>query len=727
MGRTSKFSFPYPGRRRPSTESKPTVKSAVPSGHSISKAHKVLGTVGDLNIDSHIRDDSSSWRSFLRRPPSSGMSVAVSESTQDDMSTTSSSVNWHGDPSGGLRTKASSTVLGRPYEDGDLTDTLSSRHNLHTQQSSSTLRSYYDRQNTPLTISQQTSASSVRDLALRKGSQPVAQYPRGPLSEVDTIGPETTYLDSPISETASQSSRKKKPARLDLTKLFPKPTKDGGPIVGPEIPTRSTSVMQQIPQLPPRPQIRQDDYDSRPSSRESRRSLSRSKTSPNPTKRHDNPQSPSSRRNLNNRLSDLIEDRESRPRQSTQPIPSSVHDEVEDPGWKRTSRLEHNRSNPRMRDGERHRNSESEEHIGWQDVRISIAPPSVETSVASNSSRHSRTSRHNSNKLISHADLRNKSVLSISSDEDSDEGNLAVNSSKAKQSAQKLANQSANQVSRSSRCVDDRVPEGSNQKFQVPQKLPQLQDGNYLTIPLPPLAGSRLSGPWDHTKPTKRQSSASNRKDTASQASRDASARLSTLSKELQNVSARSSRMMAVTKQEEALLEALRLKRLRMKETIIAEHETKRTPRPPEPQPSRKTIRDSNGTTRGEGRSESERVLLYLDTPASFARDIDTAEPSPDLSDFLSFGSDDDEESTPRTSWIMAKDRARADSVTSPESENRDSPKTPQSAARLSAVGGLEGLSQERSDERRKGVTFLEGVQRSSPDFLEEPEVVWGM
>jgi hypothetical protein len=172
-----------------------------------------------------------------------------------------------------------------------------------------------------------------------------------------------------------------------------------------------------------------------------------------------------------------------------------------------------------------------------------------------------------------------------------------------------------------------------------------------------------------------------------------------------------------------------------MKETIIAEHETKKSP--PNEVATKHKSRESNSTIRGNNRNDTQRVLLYLDDPISFPHGIDTAEPSPDLSDFLSFGSDEDDDSTPRTSWIVAKDRGRADSVTSPESsETRDSPKTPQSAARLSAVGarGDFPITTRQDRERGKGVSFLESVKSAnSPttrEFLtgdEEVDVVWGL
>jgi hypothetical protein len=200
---------------------------------------------------------------------------------------------------------------------------------------------------------------------------------------------------------------------------------------------------------------------------------------------------------------------------------------------------------------------------------------------------------------------------------------------------------------------------------------------------------------------------------------------------------------MAVTKQEEALLEALRQKRARMREKIIEEHETTKSPlRTTDRKQARISEASSVSTIRAPASSKhKEQILLYLDTPINGTQRIDTAEPSPDLSDFLSFGSDDD--STPRTSYAapkISRDQARPDSgAVSPNPRiDKFSPKTPPSAARLSAVGAVHGLKEDRSvdqgmgsKKRNTGVRFLEDSKLVQPQdfFLEENEtdVIWGM
>jgi hypothetical protein len=195
---------------------------------------------------------------------------------------------------------------------------------------------------------------------------------------------------------------------------------------------------------------------------------------------------------------------------------------------------------------------------------------------------------------------------------------------------------------------------------------------------------------------------------------------------------------MAVTKQEEQLLEALRQKRARMREEIIEEHVAKSPPRIPEKSIARHSKESSVSTVRGTG-SERQRILLYLDTPISDSHQIDMAEPSPDLSDFLSFGSDED--STPRTSWAPPpKSQARPDSTTRSR-RSRASPITPPSAARLSAVGApLPGFEDDGPAEPvigakkrgpSAGVRFVEETKIvNGQDFLldeTEDSVIWGM
>ena len=117
-----------------------------------------------------------------------------------------------------IHQKASSQLLGKqnyessPSSESRVDETTPS---LRGYKSSSTLRSFYDPQKIPLSVSQQTSNSSARDLALRKGCPPVVstEKPISPLPRYQKT------LDVP-----TPKSTKTGLIRLDLSMLFPKPS-----------------------------------------------------------------------------------------------------------------------------------------------------------------------------------------------------------------------------------------------------------------------------------------------------------------------------------------------------------------------------------------------------------------------------------------------------------------------------------------------------------------------
>jgi len=188
---------------------------------------------------------------------------------------------------------------------------------------------------------------------------------------------------------------------------------------------------------------------------------------------------------------------------------------------------------------------------------------------------------------------------------------------------------------------------------------------------------------------------------------------------------------MAVTKQEEALLEALRQKRARMRDEIIEEHEIGKSPPKITVKRGARHSKQPSASTMRE--SERQKIMLYLDTPPPSDR-ISMAEPSPDLSDFLSFGSDDD--STPRGSWAPPPKAQAKSSSTKKTRDSKVSPKTPPSAARLSAVGTPDFFENRPTEQvgikkQATGVRFVEEPKVvTGQDFLfdeDEAEGVWGM
>lgn len=163
-------------------------------------------------------------------PASPGyMSITVSEASfnsqaDDKTSGAATDYNAYSTRPGMSSRRPSSNIIGRTYSgDGRRgSDHSTASHPLHPQTSNSTMRSHYDPKSSPLSISQQTSDSAVRDMALRRGKPQV-------VTDYNHNG----YAASPISpvildEARRKEQRKSKPARLDLSKLFPKPKAGDG-------------------------------------------------------------------------------------------------------------------------------------------------------------------------------------------------------------------------------------------------------------------------------------------------------------------------------------------------------------------------------------------------------------------------------------------------------------------------------------------------------------------
>jgi hypothetical protein len=212
-----------PGRKQKKKTTKDDDVSStpsIPSAHEwpsrleepSSKAHRVLGTSEPM-----YRTTSKQWV-----PASPGyMSITVSEASygshQDDKRSAVGHDAYLTRP--GVSRRPSSNVMGRAYsgEGRRGSDYSTASNRLHPQTSNSTMRSHYDAKSSPLSISQQTSDSAVRDMALRRGKPQI-------VTDYNSNG----YVVSPVSpviqdEARRKEQRKSKPARLDLSKLFPKP------------------------------------------------------------------------------------------------------------------------------------------------------------------------------------------------------------------------------------------------------------------------------------------------------------------------------------------------------------------------------------------------------------------------------------------------------------------------------------------------------------------------
>lgn len=107
----------------------------------------------------------------------------------------------------------------------------------HRSQSSSTLRSYYDPAKSPLYISQQTSASSARDMALRKGQPQIISPKRHDFSSG------TTVVSGMDDEFNLKRDSMGKSLQMDLSTLFPKPSTSNHTLLSPNSVVRSPSVL----------------------------------------------------------------------------------------------------------------------------------------------------------------------------------------------------------------------------------------------------------------------------------------------------------------------------------------------------------------------------------------------------------------------------------------------------------------------------------------------------
>lgn len=111
-----------------------------------------------------------------------------------------------------LHSKPSSVLLGEENVEKTRLGTSSQSKTLRGQESSSTLRSFYDPQKLPLIVSQQTSDSSSRDFALRK-DYPIIVTPESQRKH---------FFERSKSRPKSNETRRRK-ERADLSAIFPKP------------------------------------------------------------------------------------------------------------------------------------------------------------------------------------------------------------------------------------------------------------------------------------------------------------------------------------------------------------------------------------------------------------------------------------------------------------------------------------------------------------------------
>ncbi|KAI4196201.1 MAG: hypothetical protein LQ346_003279, partial [Caloplaca aetnensis] len=247
-----KFSFPLPGRKLSDAANNSPILIDTPNdSHDDSplsdpgcKAERVLGCF-DAG-QSHTLANKSSRKALRKKP--SYMNVTLFEAENEsavakdgfpfpDMPGSRGSSRR---PSYNLRNQPSSPLLGERFHKGSpgtesMSDSPSPRP--HFYGSSSTLRSYYDPAMSPLSISQQTSASSARDMALRKGQPSIAS----PLSQ-DVSNQISPNIEDE-GRTDTNHAPGGRPAQLDIPARFPKAQISSLPATSPCEAARSPSQL----------------------------------------------------------------------------------------------------------------------------------------------------------------------------------------------------------------------------------------------------------------------------------------------------------------------------------------------------------------------------------------------------------------------------------------------------------------------------------------------------
>ncbi|KAI6383295.1 hypothetical protein MCOR25_000215 [Pyricularia grisea] len=259
-----RFTFPIPGRR----QKQQPVSTASPQqiggsgGPGLTKAQRILGLT-DISVDAH---SGANWdahsntgigtnASASETPYAETRSIGAGEHTYQtpdvEVGTIEVELDLDDEESGIMPLALDRKLSNARHQSiADFHDAVSDASSVRRRQSSSTINSFYDKSKQPLRISQQTSSSAMAMGLLNK-------QPHGVLFNV-------TDASSPTSSRDDGSMRKKKPARLDLSHLLPKVTRQSmltplrPTVLGPDMITKSPSLMSepgdslQSPQQPDR-------------------------------------------------------------------------------------------------------------------------------------------------------------------------------------------------------------------------------------------------------------------------------------------------------------------------------------------------------------------------------------------------------------------------------------------------------------------------------------------
>jgi hypothetical protein len=575
-----------------------------------SKAYKILGTSDTSSVTT---SKSKGWRMKKNvTNKSSFISVTVSEVSEGKAGgRIKQSVRGteHNDNQSGrvrmldrdLNERPSSLLLGERYQNASNVSDASSDVRgrlLHQVDSTSSLHSFYDPAKSPLAISQQTSESSARDYALRKGCPPVTGFHAHPAIQ--------DPHDEPRKPKKALQSKlfRRRPPRIDLSTLFPKPRVSSGALLSPQ---RLTDSPSPISEASVDPFQRLKPKHSRSSTHTTNLSITQTRAAPEPILQY---------RTQHSRV----------PERMPKPTPAMKHwfdqevlsdDEIPDD----TQSLAV--SKPVLEQLEnRHLRNISEDTIKPHSPPPSLPTPA--TSLHSNkgrspaiarssqlqatllssedtksnlslASRRSTTSRKTSGSAMASADLTEESVLclSFSSDEEEQESAFAFPTISALNKNRDSVATSAYESDTVQICTAEAVSSARSRSSKIHPHSPKSTSKTKRVIPQRSssvAASATLSVPSSRNQrvTSSPHSSAFKSMDsqkmssTPSNLSRDEkylSCRLPATTYKPPSIpqpskaknSPRQSRIMTVTKEEESLLEAMRQKRAAMRQSLFQE------------------------------------------------------------------------------------------------------------------------------------------------------------
>ncbi|QSZ37075.1 hypothetical protein DSL72_009167 [Monilinia vaccinii-corymbosi] len=687
MKRTSKLSFRIPGRKGSSSkehayQAPPPVPKA--SSGNLSKAEQILGT-GTAEIED--------WRAPGLRPSRTRISIPETSHSMSDDGVNHDQWDKESGVFGrqpGVGGGVSSYALGQHFGEERFTETSSTTRRLRNEDSTSTLKSHYDRQKLPVAITQQTSASSARDLALRKGLAPVVQ--RSPTLQIDPMDSwdQAGQGLSNMSENHARTPERKNSMRVGLSSLFHRSERRLSSVSPNSFDSaeQTTSLRNRLVKAASRESLQPHlARTSSPKSRDHRDQVQDQTNGGSTYSSHDHYEKSTRNAHMNSipesnipgvfNLFPTISEK------SHGQQPDSFDSE------KRESyrRLEDLHSRPGEKDAYSWRNVRSNINGDFRSSMISQSTGHSSlgiSSAGSISSHNTKTSRQTGGSVFSSADLHQSSVLSLSSDSEEDlsdpeplksrdSGPIGKAPSPAESEIIPPAPQHRSSSTKSSIRRSPSLKNSSTKKGAA-------QSSSFLTIPestgglsnwpMPPKITRQNSiNSQDSRSASSHRKSSTPSKNSVQQQPTPPLSPKETDAETASILTTSSGRMMQVSRREEALLEALRQKRARMRETkILEEHEAKRGGYDSSPMlaADRISSRFSKASSTDTIRPDTERVPLFLDPPIMKGVKLgygnehrsgngngdghevrnDHRQPSPDLSDFLNFETDDEDTPT---------------------------------------------------------------------------------